>query len=146
MKAPWLREPCLHYHFPTYFSNKKLSTAVKTREWTTLPFEIKRGMLEGDTLSPVIFLTVFNPLVELSNCLPTCGFSLEVPVNSAIYVYWDESLSEEPTGWYHAVVKSHLPDCTNAIEYVDKATETVNLHSIKWEPTGKGQKAYLDPQ
>lgn len=51
----------------------KLSTTVNTKEWTTRPpsppppFEIKRGMFEGDTLSPVILLTVFNPLVELSN-------------------------------------------------------------------------------
>lgn len=44
----------------------KLSATVKTKEWEIPPFEIKRGMFQGDTLSPVIFLTVFNPLVELS--------------------------------------------------------------------------------
>ena len=72
------------------------------------PFIIKRGRFQGDTLSPLIFLTVFNAVVELSNYFPTCGFSLKVPVpnsaglppvNSAIYVHWDESSLDEPTGW-----------------------------------------------
>ena len=130
----------------------KLSAVVKTKEWKTPPFAIKRGMFQGDTLSPAIFLTVFNPLVELTNRLPTCGFSLKVPVpnstglppvNTAIYIYWDESLSEEPAGWYYATVKAHLSDGSSTIEYVDKAMETVNLHSVRWEPTRKGQKAYL---
>jgi len=62
----------------------KLSATVKTKEWKTPPFEIKWGMFQGDTLSPVIFLTVFNPLVEFSNHLPTCGFSLKVPVPNSV--------------------------------------------------------------
>ena len=97
------------------------------QEWKTPPFEIKWGMFQGNTLSPVIFLNVFNPLVELSNNIQTCGFSLKVlvpnsvvlpPVNSAIYVHWDESSSNEPTGWYYAVVKVHLPNGTTTIEYM----------------------------
>lgn len=103
----------------------------------TPPFNVKQGMFWGDNLSPVIFLTVFNSLVELSKHLLTCGFSLKVPVpnstgfalvNSAIYVYWDESLSEEPTGWYYTIVKAHLLDGASTIEYahVDKVTETVD--------------------
>ena len=35
-----------------------------TEEWKMPPFKIKQGMFQGDTSSPVIFLTVFNPLVE----------------------------------------------------------------------------------
>ena len=96
-------------------------------------------------LSPVIFLTVFNPPIELSSCLTTSGFSLKVPVpnsvglppvNSTTYVYWDEN-SDKPVGWYYAVVKKHLSDSTTNIEYANKDTETVNLHSVKWESTKK---------
>ena len=77
-------------------------------------FEIKRGMFQDNTLAPVIFLTVFNPVIELSSRLTTSGFSLKAPVpnsvglppvNSATYVYWDEN-SDEPVGWYYAVVKN----------------------------------------
>ena len=111
-------------------------------------FKIKRGTFQGDTLSPVIFLTVFNPLIELSSRLTTSGFSLKVPVpnsvglppvNSATYVNWDEN-SDESAGWYYAVLKKHLSDGTTNIEYANKDTETINLHSVKWEPTKKGQK------
>ena len=65
----------------------KLSATVKTKEWKTPQFEIKRGMLQGDTLSPVIFLTVFNPPVELSNHLLTCRFSLKVPVRNSVVLF-----------------------------------------------------------
>ena len=86
----------------------KLTASVKTKNWKTPMFEIKRGVFQGDTLSPVIFLTVFNPLVKLAGQLATSGFSLRTPVpnsaglppvNTAIYVYWDE-VSDEPKGWY----------------------------------------------
>ena len=39
-----------------------------------------------------------------------------------------------------AVVKKHLSNGTTNIEYVN---ETINLHSVKWEPTRIGQKLYL---
>ena len=94
---------------------------------------------------------MFNPIIELSSCLTTSGFSLKVPVpnsvglppvNSATCVYWDEN-SDEPVGWDYAVVKKHLSDGTTNIEYATKDTETVNLHSVKWESTRKGQKMYF---
>ena len=86
----------------TYISDgySKLTASVKTKDWKTPMFKIKCGMFQGDTLSPVIFLTVFNPLIELSSRHTTSGFSLKVPVpnsvglpriNSATYVYWDEN-------------------------------------------------------
>ena len=93
---------------------------------------------------------MFNPIIELSSCLTTSGFSLKVPVpnsvglppvNSATCVYWDEN-SDEPVGWDYAVVKKHLSDGTTNIEYANKDTETVNLHSVntvKWKSTKKGQ-------
>ena len=56
-------------------------------------------------------------------------------------VYWDEN-SDEPVGWDYAVVKKHLSDGATNIEYANKDTETVNLHSVntvKWKSTKKGQ-------
>ncbi len=108
-------------------------------------------MFQGDTLSPVIFLFSFNPVIELANRLSTSGFSLRIPIpnstglpplNSAIYVFWDE-ISDEPRSWYYALVKEHLSDGTSIIEYSNNATETINLHSVKWKLTTKAQKPYL---
>ena len=53
----------------------KLSATVKTKEWTTLPFSIKHGVFQGDTLSPLIFFVAFNPLIQVCNSLSTCGLS-----------------------------------------------------------------------
>ena len=101
-------------------------------------FQIKRGIFQGDTLSPLIFLVAFNLLIELCNKLPSCGFCLKLsvpnssglpPISSAIYVEWNESSSDEPPGWYYAVVREYLPDGLAKIEYPDQATEVLNLHS-----------------
>ena len=35
---------------------------VKTKEWSTDKFKIGRGVLQGDTRSPLIFLITFNPI------------------------------------------------------------------------------------
>ena len=56
-------------------------SSVKTKDWRTPVFEIKRKV----TLClPVIFLTVFNPLIELSSCLTTSTLSLKVPVLNSV--------------------------------------------------------------
>ena len=64
-------------------------------------------------------------------------------MNSAIYVYWDEPHSDEPPGWYHALVKEYHPDGELTIEYADKATEKLNLHSANLELTRKRQLAFI---
>ena len=130
----------------------KFSGVVKTKEWKTTPFSIKRDVCQGDALSPLIFLLAFNPLIEVCNSLSYCGLSLKLlipnssdlpPVNSAVYVYWDEPYSDEPPEWYHALVKEYHPDGKVTIEYADKATEKLNLHSAKWELTRKSQPAFI---
>ena len=84
--------------------------------------------------------------------LRSCGFSLRIlvpdssglpPVNSAIYVLWNESEWDEPPGWYYAVVSEYHSDGEATIEYADKATELVNLISVEWKHTRKGQKPFL---
>ena len=86
--------------------------------------------LTRDTLSPLIFLVAFNPLIEVCNNLSTCGFSLRLPipnssglppVDSAIYVKWDEVQSAEPPRWYYAVVSKYHLDGDVTIEYANKA-------------------------
>ena len=61
-------------------SYAQLEGNVKTKKWRTPNFKIQRGVFQGDTLSPLIFLLAFNPLIELCNNLPSGGFSLKLPV------------------------------------------------------------------
>ena len=42
--------------------------------------------------------------------------------------------------WQYAVVKFHLNNGTTTIEYADKATETLDLHSVNGNLQGKGKK------
>ncbi len=37
---------------------------VKTKTWQSNSFSFKKGIFQGDPWSPIIFLTVFNPILE----------------------------------------------------------------------------------
>ena len=41
----------------------RLRTRVTTRRWETDPVNIRVGTMQGDTLSPVLFLLVINPII-----------------------------------------------------------------------------------
>jgi len=58
----------------SYITNlySKLTVFVKTKEWSTDKFKIGRGVSQGDTFSPVIFLISFNPIIQLAQSLNTC--------------------------------------------------------------------------
>ena len=41
-----------------------LGGSVVTKSWTSNKFEFKKGVYQGDPLSPIVFLIIFNPLIE----------------------------------------------------------------------------------
>jgi len=43
---------------------------------TTDGFPFKRGVFQDDPLSPIIFLMVFNPIIEFPQSKNDCGFNL----------------------------------------------------------------------
>ena len=62
---------CLeHYKIPAqeiaYIVNlySKLEGKVKSKSWETETFKFKKGIFQGDNYSPIIFLVVFNPLID----------------------------------------------------------------------------------
>ena len=49
-----------------YFHNlcNHSSTVVQTNQWRSKQFEFKCGVFQGDPISPVIFLLVFNRILQ----------------------------------------------------------------------------------
>ena len=60
----------------------KLQGKVITKEWETEMFEFKKGVFQGDPYSCVIFLIVFNPIIQYikKNC-DKCGYELKTENN-----------------------------------------------------------------
>ena len=123
---------------------------VSSSSWTTEFFPIERGVFQGDTLSPVIFLIAFNPIIGLANSSTSSGFSLKYPVPSShglppvdahIYLKWDEPSSDEPPGWYRCQVTKYLPNSFTEVHYPNGTSEVVNLHSNQWHlATGRSKQ------
>ena len=131
----------------------QLTARIVTKNWSTPSFPISRGVFQGDTLSPLIFLITFNPIIQLAQSLSTCGFCLklsdptsrELPkVNPHLYVQWDEEDSDEPQGWYLAKVTSVSADGTATVLYrKGRMLELINLSKTNWFPAPRNGKWYL---
>ena len=72
-----------HYHLPetiiTYITSlyTKLQGKVCTKDWETEIFKFLKGVFQGDPYSGVIFLIVFNPLIEhIKKHKETHGYSI----------------------------------------------------------------------
>ena len=63
----------------TYFHNSYTNSkaVVQTKEWRSSPFPFKRGVFQGDHISPIIFLMTFNPIIQsLQNQSQKFGYKL----------------------------------------------------------------------
>ena len=62
----------------TYISSlySKLQGKVKTKEFTSDTFHFKKGVFQGDPLSPLVFLICCNPIIEKLKESETFGYNL----------------------------------------------------------------------
>ena len=137
------RSNCISNHFITL----SLDLYVCTKDWTSSTFSISRGVFQGDTLSPLLFLIVFNPIIQSIAAHPACGFSLTLEyegqggppplpkLGSYIYTLWDEESSDEDQGWYLAKILSITEEGKALLGYRSGGKmEEIHLPSIKWAP------------
>ena len=131
----------------------QLKAFVSSAHWSTKQFQIEREVFQGDTLSPLIFLVTFNPIIALANSKLESGYSLHYPVPSSvslppvgahIYIEWNEPTSNEPPGWYHCSVSSYTLSGQSIITYPNSNTETINLNSVTWH-LATGNSRYFLP-
>ena len=134
----------------------KLFVIVATKNWVTPPIPFHRGVFQGDTMSPIMFLLAFNPLLQLAAELNRGhGYVIQLPlqnsedlppIDSAIYVKWVEQ-GNEPPGWYRARVSEYFKDGTCRIVYDDTPTSTVSemvdLSSVDWIPCSRRAKRFV---
>ena len=138
----------------TYIDNtySKLIASISTRQWVTPSFKISRETFQGDTLSPLLFLPCFHPILSYAENLPSTGFEMTQalpnssglpPPGSFINVEWTEGASDEEKGWYKCRVVRYLPDCRAVLEYGNNTTEEVSLREVQWHFTRKSSKPFM---
>ena len=134
--------------FTTYIADlyAKLIAYMETKEWSTDKFKIGRGVFSWQYT--LIFLIAFNPIIQLDQCLNTCGFQPRMPnslsempkTNSYIYALWDEPNSEEPVRCYLAKVTSIVDDGSICLKYHGNLTEVTKPTELMWHPTRSTNK------
>ena len=133
----------------------KLEAQVSTKDWSTSHFAICRSIFQGDTLSPLLFLIAFQPVIKLAGTLEPDGYRLQLaipeseglpPPDSFIYVEWDVEESDEPKGWYLCRVMEYFTNSLARLEYqCNLATEVLDLKSVQWHLTRKSCCKFLPP-
>ena len=58
----------------------QLKATIRTKQWSSPEFSVKRGVFQGDTLSPIIFLLTFNPIIRLTDAIQSGGFCFKSPI------------------------------------------------------------------
>ena len=65
LKRNFLPESLITY-FTHVFQNSQ--AVIDTKTWKSDPFKFRRGVFQGDPISPILFLMVFNPIIlDLQN-------------------------------------------------------------------------------
>ena len=130
----------------------KLTAYVKSKQWSTSLFGIRRGVFQGDPLSSTIFLLAFAPITKLVEKWKYPGFSFVKPIPEAqnlprpeatIYLLWDEKDSDEAKGWYKRVVKGYDQDGNAQVQYLTGSMEILKLQHHKWVSSRKNGKKYI---
>ena len=129
----------------------QLTASVSTRNWRTNTFSISQGIFQGDTLSPLIFLLAFNPIINLVKSL-TSGYQIQIALpgrisakGKFIYLEWNEPQSSEPPSWYLCKIVDHTPNGLSEVQYNKDTFERVNLNTCTWRYAKGNGKKFLPP-
>ena len=129
-----------------------LCAYVSTADWNTTIFQINRGVFQGDPLSPLLINLAINPLFVFLSKSEHCGYSAELfaphstdlpPPGVPIYVFWSDSCTDSPAGWYRATVTSYHCDGSCSLHFDNGNIEpSVDLHTVEWCFTGHYRKNF----
>ena len=99
-------------------------------------------MFQGDPLSSLLFNLAINPLFVFLSKSEHCGYSAQLfaphstdlpPPGVPIYVFWSDSSTDSPAGWYRANITSYHCDGSCSLHYDNGDIEpSVDLHTVEW--------------
>ena len=72
--------PCLQDYFRRLYRNAR--SQVVTPSFQSNIFSFKRGVFQGDPMSPIIFILTFNPIIHFINNQKNIGYNLTHNLNS----------------------------------------------------------------
>ena len=89
---------------------------VESKPWRSNPFSFKRGVFQGDPLSPVIFLLVFNPIIQ------------ELQRNSCKgYKLGDNSIVTLPYADDFCLISTHMGTHQNTIDRINTQISSMGM-------------------
>ena len=65
----------------------QLKATIRTWQWSSPEFSVQRGVFQGDTLSPIIFLVTFSPIIRLIEAIQSGGFCFKTPIPNSSDLY-----------------------------------------------------------
>ena len=75
-------------YFESCYSNA--NAVVMTGKWRSEPFQFKRGVFQGDPLSPTLFLMTFHPILQMLQDMEKQGYSLKDDLSIITLPYADD--------------------------------------------------------
>ena len=126
-----IQETLRRNHLPDnicdYFFNlySNCPAVVETSSWRSQPFSFKRGVFQGDPLSPTIFLMVFNPVLQhLQSLEDKYGYKLHTENKTSSFItlpYADD----------FCLITTNLRTHQNIINMINK---NINSMGMKLKP------------
>ena len=98
---------------------------IETKTWKSDPFQFRRGVFQGDPISPILFLMVFNPIIlDLQNQAEKVGYKLG-----------DFSYVTLPYADDFCLITTHMRTHKNLISEINKKIVSMGMR-LKQENVG----------
>ena len=90
--------------------------SVNTKSWTSQRFKFARGVFQGDPLSPIIFIWVFNPIIKAITKDPKLGYTIG-----------DHTIATLPFADDFTLLTTHKAKHQKAITTIKKNIESLGM-------------------
>ena len=116
---------------------RAISGNVVRKNWSSEPFHFKKGVFQGDPLSPIIFLIAFNPILEKLNTYSDKGYTLNPGKNIICTPFADDFNLCTTNRRTHQKLLNEISSLTKSMQLKQVPRRmsvklTKSLHAIKF--------------